>query len=104
MNFSRSQGRPSQRVGWSFSFRRIVEEERTFMERGSQPTSDITDRVTLEREKRESEHRQQRQLELLMSVLHIEPNAQAEFIAAGGRAVARDERSVARRRDSRPRR
>jgi HPt (histidine-containing phosphotransfer) domain-containing protein len=63
----------------SFSFRRIMEEQRivgVFV-----AVNDVTDRVTLEREKRESEHRQQRQLELLTSVLHIESDAQAQFIA-----------------------
>lgn len=64
----------------NFSFQRIVEDHSitsVFV-----AVSDVTDRVTLERETREAEHRRQRQLEMLMSVLHIEPEAQAEFIAA----------------------
>jgi two-component system chemotaxis sensor kinase CheA len=63
----------------SFSFQRIVEDDRitsVFV-----ALSDVTDRVTFEREAREAESRRQRQLEMLMSVLHIEPEAQAEFIA-----------------------
>jgi two-component system, chemotaxis family, sensor kinase CheA len=62
----------------SFSFRRIVEEGcvmRVFV-----AVTDVTDRVALERNKRESDQRQQRRLELLMSVLHVDANAQAEFI------------------------
>jgi signal transduction histidine kinase len=63
----------------SFSFRRIVEGSR--VTRVFVAVSDVTDRVTLERAKHESDQRQQRRLELLMSVLHVGAEAQEAFIA-----------------------
>jgi len=62
----------------NFTFRRIVtdgEVSRVFV-----AVSDITDRVRLERQLRESEARKERQFEFLLGVLHVEPNALDDFL------------------------
>jgi signal transduction histidine kinase len=63
----------------SFSFRRIIENGevvRVFV-----AVNDISDRVKLERQLNEAEQKKQRQVELLLSILHISPDALDEFIA-----------------------
>jgi two-component system chemotaxis sensor kinase CheA len=62
----------------SFSFRRIVENgeiTRIFV-----AVSDITERVQLERQLRESEQRKERQFEFLLGVLHVEPVQLDDFL------------------------
>ncbi|MGH7757128.1 MAG: ATP-binding protein, partial [Vulcanimicrobiaceae bacterium] len=63
----------------SFNFRRIVEDGR--VARVFVAVNDITDRVQLERQLREAEQKKERQFELLLCILHIEPLALDEFIA-----------------------
>lgn len=63
----------------AFSFRRIVQKReitRVFI-----AVTDVTERVQLERQLRESEHRKERQFELLLGILHVEPQMLDEFIA-----------------------
>ena len=63
----------------AFSFRRIVEDgqiTRVFI-----AVTDITDRVQLEQRLRVSEHKKDRQFELLLGILHVEPRLLDEFIA-----------------------
>jgi signal transduction histidine kinase len=62
----------------NFTFRRIVvgnDVTRVFV-----AVSDITDRVRLERQLRESEARKERQFEFLLGVLHVEPKALDDFL------------------------
>jgi two-component system chemotaxis sensor kinase CheA len=62
----------------NFAFRRIVtngEVTRVFV-----AVSDITDRVRLERQLRESEARKERQFEFLLGVLHVEPKSLDDFL------------------------
>jgi signal transduction histidine kinase len=69
----------------NFTFRRIVsgdEVTRVFV-----AVSDITDRVRLERQLRESEARKERQFEFLLGVLHVEPKALDDFLATAGEQV-----------------
>jgi two-component system, chemotaxis family, sensor kinase CheA len=64
----------------NFSFRRIVENGnvvRVFV-----AVNDITERVKLERQLSEAEQKKDRQVELLFSLLHIEPSDLDEFIAS----------------------
>lgn len=61
-----------------FTFRRVVEAgvvTRVFIGVG-----DITSRVTLERELRQSELKKEKQFDLLLGILHIEPKQVQEFI------------------------
>jgi signal transduction histidine kinase len=63
----------------NFSFRRIADEEsvsRVFV-----AVSDITERVRLERELKESEAKKERQFEFLLGVLHVEPRSLDDFLA-----------------------
>jgi len=70
----------------NFTFRRIVE--------GSQVTrvfvavSDITERVRLERQLRESEARKERQFEFLLGVLHVDPASLDDFLKTANEQVA----------------
>jgi HPt (histidine-containing phosphotransfer) domain-containing protein len=69
----------------NFTFRRIVSGEdvtRVFV-----AVSDITDRVRLERQLRESEARKERQFEFLLGVLHVEPKALDDFLATATEQV-----------------
>jgi len=62
----------------SFSFRRLMENgeiTRVFV-----AVSDITERVQLERQLRESEQRKERQFEFLLGVLHVEPVQLDDFL------------------------
>ncbi|MBV8171492.1 MAG: Hpt domain-containing protein [Candidatus Eremiobacteraeota bacterium] len=62
-----------------FSFRRIVQSgeiTRVFI-----AVTDVTGRVQLERQLRESEHKKERQFELLLGILHVDPRMLDEFIA-----------------------
>ena len=62
----------------NFSFRRIVDADsvtRVFV-----AVSDITERVRLERELRESEAKKERQFEFLLGVLHVEPRSLDDFL------------------------
>jgi signal transduction histidine kinase len=70
----------------NFTFRRIVtgnEVTRVFV-----AVSDITDRVRLERQLRESEARKERQFEFLLGVLHVEPKALDDFLKTAGEQVS----------------
>jgi HPt (histidine-containing phosphotransfer) domain-containing protein len=63
----------------SFSFRRVVSDGQighVFI-----AVSDVTDRVQLERRLRESEQKKERQFELLLGILHVEPRALEDFLA-----------------------
>lgn len=69
----------------NFSFRRIVQDgeiTRVFV-----AVSDITGRVQLERQLRDSEHKKERQFELLLGILHVEPRALDDFIATATEQV-----------------
>ncbi len=71
----------------AFSFRRIVQDHeinRVFI-----AVTDVTERVQLERQLRESEHKKERQFELLLGILHVEPRMLDEFIA-GAQARTRE--------------
>lgn len=71
----------------AFSFRRIVQDKeitRVFI-----AVIDVTERVQLERQLRESEHKKERQFELLLGILHVEPRMLAEFIT-GAQARTRE--------------
>ncbi|MBV8223201.1 MAG: Hpt domain-containing protein, partial [Candidatus Eremiobacteraeota bacterium] len=71
----------------AFSFRRIVQSgeiTRVFI-----AVTDVTERVQLERQLRESEHKKERQFELLLGILHVEPRMLDEFIT-GAQARARE--------------
>jgi two-component system, chemotaxis family, sensor kinase CheA len=62
----------------SFSFRRIIEDEvitRIFV-----AVSDITERMQLEHQLRESEQRKERQFEFLLGVLHVDPKQLEDFM------------------------
>lgn len=61
-----------------FTFRRIIENgvvDRVFI-----GVSDITSRVTLERELRASELKKEKQFDLLLGILHIDPHQVEEFL------------------------
>ena len=63
----------------NFSFRRIADENsvsRVFV-----AVSDITERVRLERELKESEAKKERQFEFLLGVLHVEPRSLDDFLS-----------------------
>ena len=69
----------------NFTFRRIVNDSevtRVFV-----AVSDITDRVRLERQLRESEARKERQFEFLLGVLHVEPKALDDFLKTADEQV-----------------
>jgi len=70
----------------NFTFRRIVENDevaRVFV-----AVSDITDRVRLERQLRESEARKERQFEFLLGVLHVDPTNLDDFLRTANEQVA----------------
>jgi two-component system, chemotaxis family, sensor kinase CheA len=70
----------------NFTFRRILvggDVSRVFV-----AVSDITDRVRLERQLRESEARKERQFEFLLGVLHVEPKALDDFLKTAGEQVS----------------
>ncbi|MGH7727399.1 MAG: ATP-binding protein [Vulcanimicrobiaceae bacterium] len=78
VNFPNPQGGFSSKF-LNFSFRRIVEGgeiKRVFV-----AVSDITDRVQLERELRQSEAKKEKQFELLLGILHVEPRALDDFVS-----------------------
>jgi PAS domain-containing protein len=64
----------------SFNFRRIVESGRVI--RVFVAVNDITERVKLERRLLEAERKKDRQVELLLGLLRIEPAALDEFVAS----------------------
>jgi two-component system chemotaxis sensor kinase CheA len=66
----------------NFTFRRIATS--TDVDRVFVAVSDITDRVRLERQLRESEARKERQFEFLLGVLHVEPKALDDFLKTAG--------------------
>jgi signal transduction histidine kinase len=63
----------------SFNFRRIVEGGKVV--RVFVAVNDITERVKLERQLTESEEKKEQQVELLLSILHIDPAALDAFVA-----------------------
>ena len=70
----------------NFTFRRIVENgdvARVFV-----AVSNITDRVRLERQLRESEARKERQFEFLLGVLHVDPANLDDFLRTANEQVA----------------
>ncbi|GAC1309615.1 MAG: hypothetical protein NVSMB19_23420 [Vulcanimicrobiaceae bacterium] len=70
----------------NFTFRRIVENDQ--VARVFVAVSDITDRVRLERQLRESEARKERQFEFLLGVLHVEPSSLDDFLKTANEQVA----------------
>ncbi len=70
----------------NFTFRRIIEDEQ--VARVFVAVSDITDRVRLERQLRESEARKERQFEFLLGVLHVEPANLDDFLKTANVQVA----------------
>ena len=70
----------------NFTFRRIVENDQ--VARVFVAVSDITDRVRLERQLRESESRKERQFEFLLGVLHVEPTNLDDFLTTANEQVA----------------
>lgn len=70
----------------NFTFRRIIENDQ--VARVFVAVSDITDRVRLERQLRESEARKERQFEFLLGVLHVEPANLDEFLKTANQQVA----------------
>jgi len=80
----------------AFSFRRIVENgqiTRVFI-----AVSDITDRILLEQRLRVSEHKKERQFELLLGILHVEPRLLEEFIT-GAQTRTKDINDALRAQD-----
>jgi HPt (histidine-containing phosphotransfer) domain-containing protein len=70
----------------NFTFRRIVDGEdvtRVFV-----AVSDITDRVRLERQLRESESRKERQFEFLLGVLHVDAKNLDDFLKTANEQIA----------------
>jgi HPt (histidine-containing phosphotransfer) domain-containing protein len=70
-----------------FSFRRVYKGQavaRIFVS-----VSDVSQQVQLEARLRESEQKKERQLELLLSILHVEPARLAEFLALSERELSR---------------
>ena len=70
----------------NFTFRRIIEDSQ--VARVFVAVSDITDRVRLERQLRESEARKERQFEFLLGVLHVEPLNLDDFLKTANAQVA----------------
>jgi two-component system chemotaxis sensor kinase CheA len=70
----------------NFTFRRIIEQDQ--VARVFVAVSDITDRVRLERQLRESEARKERQFEFLLGVLHVEPANLDDFLKTANKQVA----------------
>jgi len=69
----------------NFTFRRIAtgnDVSRVFV-----AVSDITDRVRLERQLRESEARKERQFEFLLGVLHVEPKSLDDFLKTANEQI-----------------
>jgi two-component system chemotaxis sensor kinase CheA len=80
----------------AFSFRRIVEDgqiTRVFI-----AVNDVTDRMLLEQRLRVSEHKKERQFELLLGILHVEPRLLDEFIA-GAQARTKEINDALRAQD-----
>jgi HPt (histidine-containing phosphotransfer) domain-containing protein len=78
VNFAKSDGGFLSKY-LSFSLRRAVadgEIGHVFV-----AVTDITERVQLERQLRESEQKKDRQFELLLGILHVEPRALEDFVA-----------------------
>lgn len=69
----------------NFTFRRITESDQ--VARVFVAVSDITDRVRLERQLRESEARKERQFEFLLGVLHVEPASLDDFLKTANEQV-----------------
>ncbi len=70
----------------NFTFRRIIdnnEVSRVFV-----AVSDITDRVRLERQLRESEARKERQFEFLLGVLHVDAKSLDDFLKTANEQIA----------------
>ena len=70
----------------NFSFRRIADDDsvsRVFV-----AVSDITERVRLERELKESEAKKERQFEFLLGVLHVEPRSLDDFLSTAREQIA----------------
>jgi HPt (histidine-containing phosphotransfer) domain-containing protein len=70
----------------NFTFRRIIDGDevtRVFV-----AVSDITDRVRLERQLRESESRKERQFEFLLGVLHVDAKSLDDFLKTANEQIA----------------
>jgi two-component system, chemotaxis family, sensor kinase CheA len=73
----------------SFSFRRLMEHgENGQITRVFVAVSDITERVQLERQLRESEQRKDRQFEFLLGVVHVEPAQLDDFLKTAREQIA----------------
>lgn len=80
----------------NFSFRRVVADGQighVFI-----AVADVTARVQLERRLRESEQKKERQFELLLGILHVEPSALDDFVATAV-AQLRDMKDALRAED-----
>jgi HPt (histidine-containing phosphotransfer) domain-containing protein len=78
VNFAKSDGGFLSKF-LNFSFRRVVVDGHighVFI-----AVTDVTDRVLLERQLRDSEQKKERQFELLLGILHVDPRALEDFLA-----------------------
>jgi len=70
----------------NFTFRRIIDNDE--VSRVFVAVSDITDRVRLERQLRESESRKERQFEFLLGVLHVDAKSLDDFLKTANEQIA----------------
>lgn len=70
-----------------FSFRRVV--EGSSLSHLLVTVNDITDRVALTRELEESQEKSKEQMDMLMDILHIEPEILTDFLCESEKALAR---------------
>ncbi len=95
VNFSNADGGFISKY-LSFSFRRVVTDGQissVFV-----AVTDVTERVQLERQLRESEQKKERQFELLLGILHVDPRALEDFLATA-QAQLRDMNDALRAQD-----
>ncbi|MEZ0295098.1 MAG: ATP-binding protein [Candidatus Methylacidiphilales bacterium] len=85
VNFSKPEGGFITRY-LGFSFRRIVRKGE--IEQVLVTVNDVTQRVQLEQELRASEKRKERQFDLLLGILHVEPAQVREFIDTTNQELA----------------
>ncbi|PTY02349.1 hypothetical protein DB346_09580 [Verrucomicrobia bacterium LW23] len=84
VNFSKPEGGFVTRY-LGFSFRRIMRDGE--VEQVLVTVNDVTQRVQLEQELRASEKRKERQFDLLLGILHVEPAQVREFIVTTGQEL-----------------
>lgn len=88
LSFPGADGQPAASI-LEFSFRRIYDGERII--RLFVSVRDITPQVRLEQRARAEEARKERQIELLLNMLHLEPATLGEFLAHARRELERAE-------------